>query len=270
MPVFKFSLDLQPQENAASSAPDSGAVRPSEAARPGFTHIQPLLSPFQDTDLQRSFHSTRLNGHTASPSEVSLSISQGSSFRLILLLYDVPTASSQPPDIINFLAFSSLTRIPDEKSDGEVAENTEFRTADCGEVPQFTSNAAIELNIWCRTLLRLSLYLQACLKRGPDGTLFWIPNTAGCHISPQNSRAYHQKVKLVRKLKKRGLAERTTAVQDSASAFHVFASSPSERTGWQPVQGPEYSRIARIPKEDESQASSAAVLCSEYNLSPSW
>ena len=68
----QFLLLMQPQENAASSAPEAPAARPPDAPRPGFTHLQPLLSPFQDTELQRSFHSTQQNGHAAEPSDVSL------------------------------------------------------------------------------------------------------------------------------------------------------------------------------------------------------
>ena len=64
------------------------------------------------------------------------------------------------------------------------------------------------------------------------------------------------------------------ALQDcaeTASAFHEFASSPEERPKWYPVQDPEYSRIAGMDHGVQAASSaSAAVLCSEYNLSTAW
>ena len=71
-PSKESSLHVQPQEDTASSALEALVARPADAPRPGFTHLQPLLSPFQDTELQRSFHTTQQNGHAAEPPEVRL------------------------------------------------------------------------------------------------------------------------------------------------------------------------------------------------------
>ena len=59
---------------------------------------------------------------------------------------------------------------------------------------------------------------------------------------------------------------------EAASAFHVFRGSLEHTPTWHPSQDPEYSHMAAIHAGDHvsSSAASAAVLCSEYNLSPSW
>ena len=63
-------LYMQGGSSAASLATDAPEAMAAGSARPGFTHMQPLLSPFQDTELQQSFHSLHENGHTAGPAEV--------------------------------------------------------------------------------------------------------------------------------------------------------------------------------------------------------
>lgn len=63
-------VTMQGGSSAASQATDVPEAMAADSARPGFTHMQPLLSPFQDTELQQSFHSLRENGHAAGRPEV--------------------------------------------------------------------------------------------------------------------------------------------------------------------------------------------------------
>lgn len=67
--------DMQAQEPRSSGAAETQEARPQGASRPGFTHIQPLLSPFQDNDLQTSFPSPQQNGHAPGPPVVQSSSS---------------------------------------------------------------------------------------------------------------------------------------------------------------------------------------------------